>query len=89
MTKKWDFLVKALKKYHIRWKRTGGRLRDGAATRRYSWRGWGSSTGGLSPDDARGRLRGSRAYVVWTFKKAKEENQFRDVAFVGCKRGFG
>lgn len=27
------------------------------------------------------------AYVDWTFKKAHEENQFRDVAFVGCKRG--
>jgi len=27
------------------------------------------------------------AYVDWTFKKAKEENQFRDVVFVGCKRG--
>jgi SAM-dependent methyltransferase len=26
------------------------------------------------------------AYVDWTFKKAKEENQFRDVVFVGCKR---
>jgi SAM-dependent methyltransferase len=25
------------------------------------------------------------AYIDWTFKKAKEENQFRDIVFVGCK----
>jgi hypothetical protein len=27
-----------------------------------------------------------RAYVDWTFKKAKDENQFRDIVFVGCKK---
>jgi SAM-dependent methyltransferase len=27
------------------------------------------------------------AYVDWTFKKAKEENQFRDIVFVGRKKG--
>jgi SAM-dependent methyltransferase len=27
------------------------------------------------------------AYLDWTFMKAKEENQFRDVVFVGCKLG--
>ena len=26
-------------------------------------------------------------YLDWTFKKAKEDNQFRDVVFVGCKPG--
>ena len=30
---------------------------------------------------------GAGAYLDWTFKKAKEENQFRDVVFVGCKPG--
>jgi SAM-dependent methyltransferase len=29
------------------------------------------------------------AYLDWTFKKAKGENQFRDVVFVGCKPGAG
>jgi len=28
----------------------------------------------------------ARAYVDWTFKKAKEENQFRDIVFVGRKK---
>ena len=28
----------------------------------------------------------NRAFVDWTFKKAKEENQFRDIVFVGCKK---
>jgi len=26
------------------------------------------------------------AFVDWTFKKAKEENQFRDIVFMGCKK---
>jgi SAM-dependent methyltransferase len=30
---------------------------------------------------------GAGAYVDWNFDKAGEENQFRDVVFVGCKRG--
>jgi len=29
------------------------------------------------------------AYLDWTFNKARGENQFRDVVFVGCKRGAG
>jgi SAM-dependent methyltransferase len=29
----------------------------------------------------------SKAYADWTFKKAKEENQFKDVVFVGRKKG--
>ncbi|HYW84930.1 MAG TPA: hypothetical protein VFB30_16825, partial [Spirochaetia bacterium] len=29
------------------------------------------------------------AYLDWSFKKAKEENQFRDVVFVGCRPGTG
>ena len=28
----------------------------------------------------------ARAYVDWTFKKAKDENQFRDIVFVGRKK---
>jgi SAM-dependent methyltransferase len=31
----------------------------------------------------------TKAYVDWTFKKAKEENQFKDIVFVGCKQGTG
>jgi SAM-dependent methyltransferase len=31
----------------------------------------------------------TEAYLDWTFKKAKEENQFKDVVFVGCRRGTG
>jgi len=30
---------------------------------------------------------GTGAYLDWTFKKAEEENQFRDVVFVGSKPG--
>jgi SAM-dependent methyltransferase len=30
---------------------------------------------------------GTEAYLDWTFKKARGENQFRDVVFVGCKPG--
>jgi SAM-dependent methyltransferase len=26
------------------------------------------------------------AYIDWTFKKAKKENQFREIVFVGCKK---
>lgn len=29
------------------------------------------------------------AYLDWSFKKARGENQFRDVVFVGCRRGAG
>lgn len=29
------------------------------------------------------------AYLDWTFKKAKGEDQFRDVVFIGCKQGNG
>jgi dTDP-3-amino-3,4,6-trideoxy-alpha-D-glucopyranose N,N-dimethyltransferase len=29
------------------------------------------------------------AYLDWSFKSAGGENQFRDVVFVGCKRGAG
>src|SRR5271155_515249 len=48
----------------------------------------------FDPEDFLGTMREvgfveAGAYVDWTFKKAKEENQFRDVVFVGCKRGIG
>ncbi len=29
------------------------------------------------------------AYLDWSFRKARGENQFRDVVFVGCRRGTG
>jgi SAM-dependent methyltransferase len=32
---------------------------------------------------------GTGAYLDWTFRKARGENQFRDVVFVGCKQGAG